>query len=466
MRRMIALLAALLAGAASLAQDGVRIGVIDLVSETVPEAQTRVLSNRLRVELVRTGEFTVIERERMDVILEEMEFQMSGCVAVECIVEIGQLLGMEKMIAGNVDRLGDIYMTNLRMVDVETGAIERVAQQDCECRLQDVATISLAQLAAEIAGLGPRLPPHRRDPTPARESQMEARVWPTPTTWRSGPSMPTARYSLAAASIHGKLYVVGGWAMLSVVRASLESRSSRLEVYDTATNRWIGAPPMPTARNGPATGVIDGKLYVVGGSTGSRSGALEIFDPVTNTWSEGPAMPTARWGLAAGVIAGKLYVVGGYTKSSPTGVLEVYDPVTTAWTSGPAMPTPRGDLAASVIDGRLYIAGGSVGWRTDVLEVYDPVANRWQTGPAMPTARYGLASSVIDGKLYAVGGNTGSSPTRALEVYDVATNSWASAPPMPSARWRLAAGVIDGKLYVVGGHTRSSNTNALEILAW
>ena len=135
------------------ADDLVRIGVIDLESETVPSAELRVLSDRLRVELVNTGGFQVLERERMDLILREQGFQQSGCVATECVVEIGQLLGAEKMIGGRVGKVGDVYTMTLRMVDVETGALERSAVRDCECALQDILTGIVAQVAAELAGL-------------------------------------------------------------------------------------------------------------------------------------------------------------------------------------------------------------------------------------------------------------------------------------------------------------------------
>ena len=479
MRRTITVLTiALLAGATSLAQDGVRIGVMDLVSETVSEAETRILSNRLRIELVRTGEFTVIERERMDLILEEQGFQMSGCVAVECIVEIGQLLGMEKMIAGNIDKLGDIYMTNLRMVDVETGAIERVAQQDCQCGLQDVATNSLAQLAAEIAGLGQLKsppPPAVRAQAPSTvdpqgtasvsKTQAEATVWPTPTTWTSGPAMPTARMSHASGVIDGKLYVVGGVFY------------DALEVYDPALQRWMRGPAMPTARGILSASVIDGKLYVVGGIEASEltgptfSDVLEIYDPTANVWMTGPAMPAARAGHATGVIDGKLYVVGGLTgsmsRSWNSNALEIYDPIANRWISGPAMATARNSAAAGVIDGKLYVVGGSTGSEyTNALEVYDAVASRWTVGPAMPTGRNGPVAGSIGGIFYVVGGSTASGlVSSVLEVYDPALQLWTRGPAMPTARGGSSASVIDGKLYVVGG-TTGSESDVLEILGW
>ncbi len=47
----------------------------------------------------------------------------------------------------------------LRMVDVETGALERSAVRDCECALQDILTGVVAQVAAELAGLAWTPPP-------------------------------------------------------------------------------------------------------------------------------------------------------------------------------------------------------------------------------------------------------------------------------------------------------------------
>ena len=135
------------------ADDVIRIGVIDLTSENVNTGELRILSDRLRAELFSTGEFTVLERERMDLILREQGFQQSGCVAYECVVEIGQLLGMEKIVAGNVGKVGNVYTLSLRMVDVETGALERTALRDCECALQDILTSIIGQVAAELAGI-------------------------------------------------------------------------------------------------------------------------------------------------------------------------------------------------------------------------------------------------------------------------------------------------------------------------
>ncbi len=177
MRRLVAAVFAIaLVAFDAPARSGVlpRVGVIDLESENVPRAELRILSDRLRVELVNTGAYRVLERERMDLIPREQGFQQSGCVATECVVEIGELLGAQKMIGGRVGRIGDVYTITVRMVNVETGAVERSAVHDCACPLQDVLIGSVPQVAAELAGRGRVRPAYLDVQTSRRGAASEA----------------------------------------------------------------------------------------------------------------------------------------------------------------------------------------------------------------------------------------------------------------------------------------------------
>ena len=47
------------------------------------------------------------------------------------------------------------------------------------------------------------------------------------------------------------------------------------EVYDLAMNKWTTARPMLTARNHPAGGVVNGKVYVIDAAGASKT----LFDP-------------------------------------------------------------------------------------------------------------------------------------------------------------------------------------------
>ncbi|MBA7642539.1 MAG: hypothetical protein GH143_08950 [Calditrichaeota bacterium] len=99
------------------------VAVIPLDAKGVSEIEASVLTERLALELFRTGRFTVLERGKMEDILTEQDFQLTGCVSEECLVEVGRLLGVEQMMAGSVSRIGNTYSVILRLISAESGAI-------------------------------------------------------------------------------------------------------------------------------------------------------------------------------------------------------------------------------------------------------------------------------------------------------------------------------------------------------
>ena len=56
----------------------------------------------------------------MEKILDEQKFQRSGCTDEECAVEVGKILGVERMVIGSVGLVGETYTLNTRIVDVAT----------------------------------------------------------------------------------------------------------------------------------------------------------------------------------------------------------------------------------------------------------------------------------------------------------------------------------------------------------
>lgn len=53
--------------------------------------EAKALTNRFRDELVTTDKYKVIERGKMDEILQEQAFQQTGCTSDECAVEVDHL---------------------------------------------------------------------------------------------------------------------------------------------------------------------------------------------------------------------------------------------------------------------------------------------------------------------------------------------------------------------------------------
>ena len=64
------------------------IGLTDLDAINVDSQVSLALSNRLGSELYQSGYFIVLERQKMQEILKEQGFQLSGCTSNECVVEM------------------------------------------------------------------------------------------------------------------------------------------------------------------------------------------------------------------------------------------------------------------------------------------------------------------------------------------------------------------------------------------
>jgi TolB-like protein len=131
----------------------INIAVLDLeaISVSLPEART--LTDKLRGELVRTGRFQVLERGQMLDILNEQGFQQSGvCNTDECYVQAGKLLGVEKMLGGSIGKVGNIYLISIRLIEVETGLIIKVVDEEIEGSIDEVLKTGIRTVVKKMSG--------------------------------------------------------------------------------------------------------------------------------------------------------------------------------------------------------------------------------------------------------------------------------------------------------------------------
>ena len=257
-------------------------------------------------------------------------------------------------------------------------------------------------------------------------------------SWTTKTAMPTARRMLAAATVGGKIYAIGG---------TNGTARNQNEEYDPILDNWSTKATLPTARAELTAASVGGKIYAIGGVSSKNEN--EEYDPVANSWVTRAAMPTGRHLLAATTIGSKIYVMGGDNGTSRN-ENEQYDPDTNTWTTKASLLTARDGLI-TIADGvKIYAIGGSNGTNRNQNEEYDPTLNNWTTKQAMTTARSGLTGVEIGKKVYVVGGFSGSASGK-NEAYDPTADSWITKQDMPTARYSLAAASVGGKLYVIGG---------------
>jgi len=125
-----------------------RIAILDLKPTKVPATTAKAVSDLLRTRLIDEGLFTVVERNQMDDILKEQGFQQTGCTDASCAVQIGKLLSANKMLIGEVSRLGSAIMLTCRIVDVEKGVAEYATQE--KAATEDTLDTAVAAMVKKL----------------------------------------------------------------------------------------------------------------------------------------------------------------------------------------------------------------------------------------------------------------------------------------------------------------------------
>lgn len=129
------------------------IALLDLtITNGVSASDQQMIADRLEMELIATRHFTVLERRKISSMLEEQGFQQSGaCSGTECQVQMGQLLGVDQIVTGSLGKIGNVYSMNVKMIDVQSGAILSSYSVDVQGELSDVLTNGCKDLATRLA---------------------------------------------------------------------------------------------------------------------------------------------------------------------------------------------------------------------------------------------------------------------------------------------------------------------------
>lgn len=135
------------------AQQTESLAILDFEGRGISDYEAVSLTDRLRSELVKTGEVTVVERGQMEQVLREQDFHLTGCTSNECAIEVGQLLGVTSMVAGAIGQVGSTFTLDIRVIDVETGMITRSLTRDYRGEI-DGLLAEMVAMAGELAGVG------------------------------------------------------------------------------------------------------------------------------------------------------------------------------------------------------------------------------------------------------------------------------------------------------------------------
>lgn len=242
---------------------------------------------------------------------------------------------------------------------------------------------------------------------------------PISNIWKRKTKMITWGWNVNLAQVNGMVYAIGG-----------DPFRDRNECYDPKSNSWKTLSPMLTARQHTNCCVVSGKIYVIGGlergmlrdgdpredwaKKARLSSQNEVYDPKTNTWEAKAPLPTPRQGPGIGNVNGKIYAIGGAISSAydspPSKIVEVYDIEKNTWERRSDFPIAITTMGIVANDETLYVIGGQTrnnkGEDIPISNVYnyDSENDKWVRTTDLPNPIQVVSATIFDGCIYVIGG--------------------------------------------------------------
>ncbi len=283
--------------------------------------------------------------------------------------------------------------------------------------------------------------------------------------WSEIPPLPVTVSWPMTAEAGGKIYAFGGL-------ASTGSREAYS--YTPGAADWVKIPAlMPKGKWGGYAATVNGKIYIVGGLIVSgQSAAVNAetyeFDPVTETFTTKKALTTAtRSGYFAGAtVGGKIYMIGGTNNgSSDITAIQIYDPATDTWTTSTSKQPYTGRYVASaVLNGKIFLMGGNStqayltqAWKGTPNDADGTIA--WEKVADLPAALTRGSAGVSNGEIVFAGG----APTLTegyanTYIYNETNDVWETSYGFPVPTYN--GGQLFGPnndLYYVGGYQNTQS---------
>lgn len=143
------------------------LAVMDIINNTGEFAAfVDGMPDMLITELMETGEIRLVERTKVQTAMKALKLEASG-LTEERNLELGKWLGVDGIVFGAFNKVGEKYRLDMRAIDVQTGKIKVAASATCGKHdvLEIIPEIG-RQLRARLAQASAGLPP---SPAPAAQ---------------------------------------------------------------------------------------------------------------------------------------------------------------------------------------------------------------------------------------------------------------------------------------------------------
>lgn len=295
--------------------------------------------------------------------------------------------------------------------------------------------------------------------------------------WISDSKLLVPRASPAVIAANGYIYAIGGAYGSGKNKAIYSSVEFAKIQRDGSLGPWKQTSAMNTKRNFLAALSVNGYIYVIGGEKGyagtddllsSVERAKILPDGSLGLWKLEPnTMNTSRRALVASYYNGWIYAFGGYngiflrdierTQINSDGSLR-------KWIhEAEESKSQRYVHSGIIFKNFVYLFGGhvmSLERGTDTAEWATINSkgeiNPWRNLSPMPTKRFGGDAVTLDDVVYVIGGQNTiplSAVDKASILPDGNLTEWSKDTPLPSSRVGVALTAWNNVVYAIGGYS-------------
>ena len=111
---------ALLSGSADAKKIGGSVAVLDIMTTAVDTKFVNIMTEILAVEIQALGVYdsVIAGRDIATMVGFERQRELVGCDHAECLVELGGALGVDRLVAGHVAKIGETYVVQIKLINI------------------------------------------------------------------------------------------------------------------------------------------------------------------------------------------------------------------------------------------------------------------------------------------------------------------------------------------------------------
>ena len=99
------------------------ITILDFKIENMSRSDANLIQDLLFHALVKQRKYKVIDKDKRNEILQEIEFSQSDCSDEKCLLQLGMLLSSDLIIVGSIGQISNRFLLNTKLLKVETSEV-------------------------------------------------------------------------------------------------------------------------------------------------------------------------------------------------------------------------------------------------------------------------------------------------------------------------------------------------------